>query len=67
MNFNRLRGRMREKCVTQEALAKELNLSPCTVSQKLSGVRAFNLDEAEKICSVLQIETGQFGEYFFVH
>ena len=67
VNTNKIKGRMKELEITQVDVAKMLNLSPPTVSQKLNNVRAFNLEEAEKLSNMLHIETGEFGIYFFAH
>ncbi len=56
---------MTEKRVTQAQLAEKLGIRTCTVNQKINNVRALNLDEAEKICEVLEIHANEFGEYFF--
>lgn len=67
INTNKIKGRMKELEITQRDVARELSLSPPTVSQKLNNVRDFNLEEAEKLSNMLHIEVGEFGEYFFVH
>lgn len=67
VNTNKLKGRMKELEITQFDVAKELKLSPPTVSQKLNNVRDFNLEEAEKLSDMLGIEVGEFGVYFFAH
>lgn len=67
VNTNKIKGKMKELEITQLDIARELSLSPPTVSQKLNNVRDFNLEEAEKLSNMLHIETGDFGSYFFAH
>lgn len=67
LNTNKIRGRMAELCLTQKDVAETLGISLPTVSQKLNRVRPMDLEEAEKLASLLQLEDRQFGEYFFVH
>ena len=52
---NELRGKMRAKGYTQDKFAKELGVSPKTLSNKLNkGI--FGSDEIEKIIKILGIE-----------
>lgn len=65
VNSDKLKGLMREKRITQADIAKELDIKPCTVNQKINNIRGMDLDEAEKICDMLDIDVGDFGIYFF--
>lgn len=65
LNVDKIRGRMSELRITQQDVAKALNLAAPTVSQKLNRVRPMDLDEAEKLAELLGITNEQFGEYFF--
>lgn len=65
VNSDKLKGIMREKRMTQADAAKILGLSECTVNQKINNVRPFFLDEAELLANVLEIDSGNFGTYFF--
>ena len=67
INSNKLKGRMRELQITQADLAAKLGISPCTVSQKINNVRAFDLEEAEVVCGVLAIRPEEFSNYFFAY
>ena len=52
---NELREKIRAKGYTQEKLARELGISPKTLSNKLSkGI--FGSDEIEKMISILEIK-----------
>lgn len=65
LNTDKVRGRMAERRITQRDVAIALGLAPGTVSQKLNRVRPMNLDEAEKLATLLSISDAEFGEFFF--
>lgn len=67
VNTNKLKGRMKELEITQADVAKVLGIAQSTANQKLNNIRSFNLEEAEKLSAMLQIEAGEFGTYFFAH
>ena len=56
MQANLLKAKMVEAGHTQRSLAREINMSENSLSSKLSGRRAFDLDEVSSICNVLHIE-----------
>ncbi len=64
MNFDKLKGLMREKKVTQEDLASKLCISIQSLNSKLNGKSSFSLDEAKVIIEYLEIKDIQ--SYFFV-
>lgn len=65
INTDKLKGRMREMRITQADVAKKLNIAQPTVNQKINNVRPFDLEEAETLAKMLNIEAGDFGTYFF--
>ena len=65
INTAKIKGRMAELELTQSDVAKVLELAPSTVSQKLNNVRALSLDEAEELSTLLNIDVGDFGKFFF--
>ena len=67
VNTNKLKGRMKELEITQADVAKGLGIAQPTANQKLNNIRSFDLEEAEKLSAMLQIEAGEFGAYFFAH
>lgn len=67
VNTNKIKGRMRELEITQADVAKALHIAQPTANQKLNNIRPFDLDEAEKLSSMLGIDPGEFGSYFFAH
>lgn len=56
---------MAELGFTQKDIAKELELSPATVSQKINGVRPMYLDEAKKLAEILRVKDDEFRSIFF--
>lgn len=65
LNVDKVRGRMAELRLTQKDVAETLGIATPTVSQKLNRVRPMDLDEAEKLATLLLLDDSQFGEYFF--
>lgn len=65
VNTNKIKGRMKEKEITQADVAKHLNIAQPTANQKINNIRPFDLDEAEKLAELLDIDVGEFGTYFF--
>jgi len=58
-------GAMRENNITQENIARQLNMSISTFNQKLNGVADFKLTELRKIAEILDIQEDKYYEYFF--
>ncbi|MEY8311426.1 helix-turn-helix transcriptional regulator [Oscillospiraceae bacterium 42-9] len=65
LNVDKVRGRMAELRLTQKDVAITLGIATSTACQKLNRVRPMDLDEAEKLARLLQIDDSQFGDYFF--
>lgn len=65
INTNKLKGRMREKGITQADVAKYLELAQPTVNQKLNNLRSLSLEEAHKLAQLLEISSDDFPNYFF--
>lgn len=55
-----IRAALAQKDMTQSQLAKELSISTNSLSRKLNGVRAFRLDEAQKIIEILGVDPSIF-------
>lgn len=62
-DFNRLKGRMREKGFSQKNLAKSIGIAESTLNQKLNNKLDFGLNEAFMICGILDIQDPT--DYFF--
>ena len=65
VNTNKIKGRMRELEITQSEVAKFLGIQQSTANQKINNTRCFSLNEAEKLCALLNIESGEFASYFY--
>ena len=64
-NLNKLKGLMKEKNLTQEDIAKELNISKSTFNLKLNSNAYFSQTEIYKMAELLNIPAEQYLEYFF--
>jgi transcriptional regulator with XRE-family HTH domain len=61
-NYSKLLGRMKERAITQEQLAKEIDKDKSTVNAKLNGKNAFTTKEIDDICKVLDISNIEIGD-----
>ena len=64
-DYNKLLGRMKERQVTQEALAKVIGNSLATLNLKLNNKARFKQAEIAAICNELDIPASEIGSYFF--
>lgn len=64
-NYNKLRGKIRECGLTQEDLAKKINVAPTTLSLKLNNSSEFTQSEIRAICTLLNISGTELESYFF--
>lgn len=64
-NYSKLLGRIKERGLTQEQLAKRIGKNKSTISAKLNGQFAFTTVEIDDICRVLDISNNEIGDYFF--
>lgn len=62
-DFSRLKGRIREKGLSQEDLAKAIGISTTSLNKKLNNKSDFCLRETFVIGKILSIE--DIAEYFF--
>jgi len=65
INYNKLKGRIVEKCGTQGNFAQRMGLSERTVSLKLSGKIPFKQTEILKALEVLNLSEEDIQAYFF--
>lgn len=64
-DYRKLRGRIKEKCGTQDILAKKIGIGRVTLSQRLNNQSEFSQDEIYKSCDVLEINKEDIPIYFF--
>ena len=65
MNYDKLRGKIREVFHTQEAFAEALGISKTSLSKKLNGSVYFTQDEINRSCELLNIPKEFIPVYFF--
>lgn len=65
-NLRKLRGVMAEVGYTQAALADEMKMPRSTLCTKINGKRPFDVDEATKICEILQISDSEIKCQIFL-
>lgn len=63
-DYERLYGRMKSKGFNQSSLAREIGISPASLTNKLKGT-PFRQDEMMNICKVLDIGDEEMATYFF--
>ena len=56
MNLDKLRGALAEQRITQEMLAKRLNISLLSVNRKLNGKSPITVEEAKIITDFARIQ-----------
>lgn len=62
--FPRLRGRLTQLGMTQKYLAKELGIGFASLNHRMNGKYPWNLDEAYKVCEILDIPKDEIYIYF---
>lgn len=56
MSFDKLKGKMTERRVSQKRMAKELGITVQSLNAKLNGRSKFTLEEVVKITEILSLE-----------
>lgn len=64
-NYNKLKGRIVEKDMTQNDVAEKINIAKSTLNLKLNNKIAFSQDDIISISKVLEISKEEIGQYFF--
>lgn len=64
-NYDKLNGRIVEKCGKQSVFASMMGLSEHTISVKLNNKVSFKQEEILKACRVLSIPNKDIPAYFF--
>lgn len=62
---SKLKGKIKERGLTQEDVAKHINIAPSTFSIKINGIAFFNQEEIQQIADLLKIPDNRYKEYFF--
>lgn len=64
-NYNKLRGRIKERFGTEKTFAKELGLTASALSSRLTNKTEFTPTEIFKSSILLNFDSSCIGEYFF--
>lgn len=64
-NYDKLNGRIKEKCKTQSNFAKKMGLSERTVSKKLNNEVPFKQPDIARALEVLELDENDIQAYFF--
>lgn len=67
VNTNELKASLKRKGITQEELAKRVNMNPSTLNRKINNAKGENLtvQEAKEIAEVLEIPRSCLTDIFF--
>ena len=64
-DFGKLQGRIKELHITQESVAKYLNINKSTFSLKINNQVPFSQDEVNQMITLLKIPDDEIKVYFF--
>lgn len=64
-DFSKLKGLIRERGLTQEKVAEEIDIAHSTFNLKINGNAFFTQEEIYKISKFLKISREDIVEYFF--
>lgn len=64
-DYSKLLGKMREKHITQEQLAKSIGIAESTMNIKLKSRGQFSQDEMVSILNILNVPLEYISNYFF--
>lgn len=67
MNYDKLRGRIREVFRTQQAFSKAIGMSQVSVSHRLNGKLEWKSSEIANACKALDIPLSESAVYFFTN
>ena len=63
--YDKLRGKIKEVCGTQDNFAEKLGIGRASLSQRLNNQLEFSQDEIFKSCDILGISLIDVSAYFF--
>lgn len=64
-DYSKLRGRIKEKCGTQDKFSEQLGIGRTSLSQRLNNQLEFSQEEMLKSCDILEISREDIPVYFF--
>lgn len=63
--YNKLRGKIKEVCGTQDVFAEKIGIGRVSLSQRLNNQLEFTQNEIYKACDILRIDLEDVSAYFF--
>lgn len=63
--YDKLRGKIKEICGTQDSFAEKLGIGRVSLSQRLNNQLEFSQNEIFKSCEILNINVSDLAVYFF--
>lgn len=64
-NYQKLRGKIKEVCGTQDKFAKQLGIGRVSLSQRLNNQSEFSQSEIQTSCQILKLNKNDIPLYFF--
>ncbi len=64
MNYDFIRGRMAERRICQKDIAQMMGISVQSFNRKINAKRSFTVEEATKLCDILDIPGTKRAEIF---
>ena len=64
MNYDIVRGMIAERRTSQKQIAEKMGITPQSLSRKLNQKRSFTVQEATKLCELLDIPIDRRAEIF---
>jgi hypothetical protein len=65
MNKNKLKGKIRERGLTYQKLAKKIGIGLTSMNYKINGKHLFNHEEMIKLREILRLTDNEIIEIFF--
>ena len=63
--FGRVREKIKQKYGTLLDFSEAVGMNKATLSKKMNGQSDWSRSEIEKVCSLLDIQQSEVGDYFF--
>lgn len=63
--YNKLRGKIIDKCGTLSGFSAKIGLSERSISLKMNGKRQWTQGDITKACDILEIDHADIPAYFF--
>jgi hypothetical protein len=64
-DYSKLRGKIKEKCGTQNKFAKRIGMGKVSLSQRLNNYLDWSRSEMKNACEVLELSIDEIPLYFF--